>query len=167
MGGSGGDPVRLHLLHEWMRSRDARVRAAAIDAMRRVDPDKALNPEIFELLMVMLKSPAESWWVKDGALQLIGGAPRDWIVPHVDLLVSFLRHEAVRTRRARASRRIRAPTSTGPSHPGARRIDEARVAAQVKLAEPAAHRRQPAVRVGRPNPSIVSHPGRSAGRRIP
>jgi len=90
---SGGDPVRIPLLHEWIRSEDPRIRAAAVNALRRLDPQQALTPEVFELLVSMLKDPEESWWVKDGTLQLIGRAPKDQIVAHVDLLVSFLGHE--------------------------------------------------------------------------
>jgi hypothetical protein len=33
-----------------------------------------------------------SWWVKDAAIQFVGRASADKIVPHVDLLLPFLNH---------------------------------------------------------------------------
>ena len=41
----------------------------------------------------MVKDPAESWWGKDIAMRLLGRADADTIVPHVDLLLTFLQHE--------------------------------------------------------------------------
>lgn len=90
---NGGDPIRIPLLHDWVRSGDPRIRAAAVNALLRLDPEQTLTPEVFDFLISRLGDPAESWWVKDGALQLVGRAPKDRLVPHVDLLVSFLKHE--------------------------------------------------------------------------
>jgi hypothetical protein len=97
MGAPRGAPVRLDLAHELFRSKDPRVRSSAITAMTMgfpsEDPDKCLTPGVFDGLIAMLEDPDESWWVKDRALQLIGKASPDRIVPHVDVIVPFLKHE--------------------------------------------------------------------------
>ena len=92
-----GGKIKTALVHELIRSKDPRVRRAAIAAMNTAlpstDPEKHLTREIFALLIKMLDDDEESWWVKDAALQLVGRAPADWVVPHVELLISFLKHE--------------------------------------------------------------------------
>ncbi|MBT3198584.1 MAG: hypothetical protein HN350_01590 [Phycisphaerales bacterium] len=89
----GGKP-RLELAVELIKSKDPRVRQAVLYAINKDYPgDKILTPEVFGLLIKMAGDPAESWWVKDAALNLIGRASADMIAPHVDLLVGFLKHE--------------------------------------------------------------------------
>lgn len=92
-----GDRTRPALIHEWLRSPDPRVRRAALGVLAAHlpsdKPELFLTPEVFASVITMLKDPEESWWIKDAALNLVGRAPADWIVPHVDLLVSFLKHE--------------------------------------------------------------------------
>ncbi|MHA1567251.1 MAG: DUF6288 domain-containing protein, partial [Alphaproteobacteria bacterium] len=89
--------ARPNLILEFIRSKDSRVRRAALEAMNTAlksdDPQKCLTREVFGLLIKMLEDEEESWWVKDAALQLTGRAPADWIVPHVDLLISYLKHK--------------------------------------------------------------------------
>lgn len=97
MGAPRGAPIRIDLAHELFRSKDPRVRSAAITAMTMgfpsEDPEKCLTPDVFDGLIAMLKNPDESWWVKDRALQLVGKASPDRIVPHLDVIVPFLKHE--------------------------------------------------------------------------
>ena len=92
-----GGKRRPALVLELIKSQDPRVRHAAVHAMTtefpKNEPEKYLTREVFDLLVRMLKDPAESWWVKDAALNLVGRAPADMIVPHVDLLIPYLRHE--------------------------------------------------------------------------
>jgi hypothetical protein len=92
-----GASVRPHLVPELLASKDARVRYAMVSALR-----DALNNEgvretcftatTFERVMSMINDPAESWYVKDAALQLVGQAPADWIVPHVASIIPYLKH---------------------------------------------------------------------------
>ncbi len=92
----GGD-VRAELVMEFLRSKDPRVRRAMFSAiyeiLRREQRTEVLTREIFDLAVEAVKAPEESWWVKDAALQVMGHAPADWVVPHVDLLLPYLKHE--------------------------------------------------------------------------
>lgn len=88
-----GDPVRAELLHEWARAEDPRTRAAALSGLLRIDAGKALTDDLFQRLIDGLADPEESWWIKDLSLQLIGRASADNLVPHVDFLLSFLKHD--------------------------------------------------------------------------
>ncbi|KPJ76068.1 MAG: hypothetical protein AMS14_02575 [Planctomycetes bacterium DG_20] len=92
-----GGAVRPKLVMEFLRSNDPRVRRAMFSAiyeiMRREQRFELLTKEVFDLAIQAVKNPDESWWVKDAALQIVGHAPADWVVPHVDLLLPFLKHE--------------------------------------------------------------------------
>ena len=52
-----------------------------------------LTPKIFELAVRAVRNPEESWWIKDAAIQIIGHGSADQIVPLVDLLLPYLKHE--------------------------------------------------------------------------
>lgn len=80
------------LLQEFLSSEDARVRRAALEGIEK-SADKLLTRQVFDRLIAMIKDPVESWYVKDLALELLGQAPADWIVPEVDLILSFLEYE--------------------------------------------------------------------------
>jgi len=92
-----GGEVRPKLVMEFLRSNDPRVRRAMFSAiyeiLRREQRAEVLTQGIFDLAVQAVKAPEESWWVKDAALHVIGHAPADWVVPHVDLLLPFLKHE--------------------------------------------------------------------------
>ena len=92
-----GDRPRPALIHEWLRSPYPRVRHAALGTLAALlpsdKPERFLTPEVFAWVIGMLKDPQESWWVKDAALHLVGRAPADWVAPHVELLLPFLKHE--------------------------------------------------------------------------
>jgi hypothetical protein len=93
----GDDPVRLGLIHGWLRDPDPRLRRAAVDALARLTPaDKVaeyIPPDVFATAIGMLKDPAESWWVKDAALFLVARGTPDMIVPHVDAILPYLSHQ--------------------------------------------------------------------------
>jgi hypothetical protein len=79
---------------KFLASKDARVRRAALDGMLNDDASaKLLNKENFDRVIAMLKDPAESWFVKEAALQVVGKASPDWIAPNVDVLIPYLGHE--------------------------------------------------------------------------
>ncbi len=92
---SGVGEIRKPLAMELFHSADARVRRAIIQAIReRLEGAELMTffgQEGFDQVIGMLRDPAESWWVKDAALKLIGRFPADPIVPHVDLLTGFLK----------------------------------------------------------------------------
>ncbi len=94
---SPGGKVRPELVSEFLTHDDPRVRRAMFDAinvaLKRESRNELLTPELFDLAIMAIKDPAESWWVKDAALQILGSASADQVVPHVDLLVSYLKHE--------------------------------------------------------------------------
>lgn len=88
---SPGGKVRDKLLMEFLRHGDPRVRRAMYSAI--VKRSDVLNQEIFDLAIKAVKDDQEAWSVKDFALQVIGHAPADWIIPHVDSLLPYLEHE--------------------------------------------------------------------------
>jgi hypothetical protein len=91
-----GGKVRKELVMEFLQHKDPRVRRAMFSAiyeiLRREKRREVLTREIFDMAVAAVKNPTESWAVKDPALQILGHAPADWVVPHVDLLLSFLKH---------------------------------------------------------------------------
>ena len=88
---SAGGKVRMNLVMEFLQHEDARVRRAMFGALLG-KPD-LINPEIFGLALKALKDPAESWWVKDAALQVIGRGSVEQVLPLVDALLPYLKHE--------------------------------------------------------------------------
>jgi hypothetical protein len=92
-----GGKLRSDLTMEFLRSKDPRVRRAMFSAiaetMRRENRTKILTREVFDLAVQAVKAPEESWWIKDAALHVIGYCPADWVAPHVDLLLPFLKHK--------------------------------------------------------------------------
>ncbi len=102
-----GGQVKLDLMVELLKDTDPRVRQAAIDGLiyglttdKRdkeaeftIDAGKYFTREICDLLIAMIKDPAESWWVKDNALQALQFATADMLAPRVDLILPYLRHE--------------------------------------------------------------------------
>jgi len=91
-----GGKVRKELVVEFLRHKDPRVRramfAAIYEILRREKRAEVLTREVFDLAVTAVKDPAEAWAVKDPALQIIGLAQADWVVPHVDLLLGFLKY---------------------------------------------------------------------------
>ena len=87
---SPGGSVRKALMLELLRHQDPRVRRAMFGAINK-RPD-VLDREVFDLAVHSVKDPKESWWVKDAALQIIGKGSADWVTPHIDLLLPYLRH---------------------------------------------------------------------------
>jgi hypothetical protein len=90
--------VRGDLVMEFLRSKDVRVRrsmfAAIQNFLKRNKRPEVVTRAIFDLAIQAVKDPAESWWVKDAALHVIGSAQSDWVVPNVDLLLPILKHES-------------------------------------------------------------------------
>ena len=76
---------------EFLKHHDPRVRRVMFGAIL-YKPD-ALTPEVFDLAVKAVKDSSESWWVKDAALQVIGRGSAEQIVPLVDLLLPYLKHE--------------------------------------------------------------------------
>ena len=88
---SAGGKVRMNLVMEFLQHKDARVRRAMFGAL--LGKPNVINPEIFGLAVKSVKNPAESWWVKDAALQVIGRGSAEQVLPLVDTLLPYLKHE--------------------------------------------------------------------------
>ena len=88
---SAGGQVRMNLVLEFLQHGDARVRRAMFSAL--LGKAEVINEEIFALAVKAVKDPAESWWVKDAALQVVGRGSEEQILPLVDLLLTYLKHE--------------------------------------------------------------------------
>jgi len=88
---SAGGKVRKELVIEFLQHEDPRVRRAMYSAIaKRAD---VIDQKIFDLAIAAVEDREEAWSVKDFALQVIGHASADWIVPHVDSLLPYLQHE--------------------------------------------------------------------------
>lgn len=88
-----GQKVRKELLEEFARHADPRVRNAGIRAsIRAFDPADEWSKSLFAYAIERLKDEKESWYVKDACLSLIQKGTPDMIVPHVDLILPFLKH---------------------------------------------------------------------------
>ena len=77
---------------EFLQHHDARVRRAMFGAL----PGKkeVINAEIFDLAAKAVTNLNESWWVQDAALQIIGLGTTEQVLPLVDHLLTFLKHDA-------------------------------------------------------------------------
>ncbi|MCH7228392.1 DUF6288 domain-containing protein [Haloferula sp. A504] len=80
------------LLMELLACDDARVRRAALEGLDS-GADPLMSRAVFDHVIGMIDDPAESWFVKDMAIQAVGKAPKDWIVGQVDRILPFLAHE--------------------------------------------------------------------------
>ncbi len=88
---TGGGKVRPHLVMEFLKHHDARVRRVMFGAV--LSQGSAVTPEVYELAVKAMKDPEESWWVKDAAIQLVGRGSVEQVFPLVDDLLLFLTHE--------------------------------------------------------------------------
>ncbi len=86
-----GPKARPHLLEEFARHLDPRVRYAGLRAAVRIfDPADETSRRLFAYAIERLKDDAESWFVKDACLAIVGKGNADMITPHADLLISYL-----------------------------------------------------------------------------
>lgn len=83
---------RDELMMEFLRSPSPRVRRAMFSVVAGQLQGKALTREIFDLAAQSVADPEESWWVKLAAMSVMANAPADWLVPHTDLLITYLGH---------------------------------------------------------------------------
>ncbi len=89
-----GQRVRTELLEEFSRHTDPRVRNAGLRAsIRGFNPADERSQRLFAFAVERLKDESESWFIKDTCLSLIAQGTADMIVPHVDLLITFLKHK--------------------------------------------------------------------------
>lgn len=88
---SASGPVREHLVLEFAKHEDPRVRRAIFAAL--LDRTNAMTPELYDLAVKATADAGESWMVKDATIQLIGRGTVDQVVEHVDLLILYLTHE--------------------------------------------------------------------------
>lgn len=91
-----GGKMRKELVKEFLQSNDPRIRRAMFSAIYdtlRFEQTDAFTKQTFDQAVLAVKNPDESWWVKDAALRVIGQGPSDWVQPHIDVLIPFLKHE--------------------------------------------------------------------------
>ena len=80
---------RDDLTVELLKSKDPRVRHAGIMAINK----RRLSDEMVELMLDMVNDHDESWCVTLCAMEVLGSARAELIVPHVDRLVYWLKHD--------------------------------------------------------------------------
>ncbi len=78
-----------------LKDKDARLRRLALDVLTpKKNPDLSLiNTAILERALEMIGDPDESLFVKEAALRLVGLAPADELVKHVDAILPYLEHD--------------------------------------------------------------------------
>lgn len=76
---------------ELLQAPDARVRRAALEGVKQ-HHQKLLTPEMVGILLRMINDPAESWFVADGALQVLTHVQSASLLPHLDRLIYWLEH---------------------------------------------------------------------------
>lgn len=85
--------VRPKLLEEFAKHSDPRVRNVGFRAATKAfDPTTDWSKLLFDLAIERLKDDKESWFVKDACFSLIQKGTPDMIVPHVDVIVPYLKH---------------------------------------------------------------------------
>mgnify|MGYP005846485877 CR=1 FL=1 len=96
----GSGEARTGLFHRALASDQVRVRRSILHGLDQVlnkGPkelkEQLLTKEVFDTIVTFVENPDESWYVKHGALNVMSYAPEAWLVPHMDLLLSFLDHE--------------------------------------------------------------------------
>lgn len=97
---SPGGKLRPHLMMEFLTHPSPRVRRPMFSQISGILTTDTLPKEVFDLAVKAVSDPNESWWVKDAALHVIGLGKPDWIVQHVDLLLTYLNHEETWLRNA-------------------------------------------------------------------
>ena len=88
---SGGGKVRKDLVNEFLNHNDPRVRRAIMSAI--LHKPELITPKVFNYAVDALENEKESWWIKDAALQIIGNGSSEQVLPHIDLLLTYLKHE--------------------------------------------------------------------------
>jgi hypothetical protein len=93
-----GQHKRDPLILELLKSKDPRIRHTGLLPITgmfkgRPLPADRVTDEMFDLVSKMLSDPEESWWVTQAAMKAIARAGPERIAPHVDRLVSFLKHD--------------------------------------------------------------------------
>lgn len=93
----GEGRVRPKLAMQLLNSKDPRVRRAIIQAIsERLNGEELMNflgKDGFDKVIGILSNPEESWWVKDSALMLLAHCTADALIPHLDLIISFLKYD--------------------------------------------------------------------------
>jgi hypothetical protein len=104
---TGTGEVRTNLFLKALASDQARVRRSMLhgfaDLFRKGNSEQVeqlLTQDVFDTIAAFVANPEESWYVKHGAMNVMSNAPEAWLVPHVDLLLSFLDHEEAWLQRA-------------------------------------------------------------------
>lgn len=85
-----GGKARPHLVMEFLKHSDPRVRQIMFKAIAQTG---GATDEIFNLAVAAVNDPEESWTLKDSALQIIGKGTPARIIPLVDALLPYLKHE--------------------------------------------------------------------------
>jgi hypothetical protein len=85
-----GQRAKGPFILELLKDKDPRARQAGLMA---VSSPALLTDEVAALLIGMINDPNESWWVVIHALNRLGMAKPELLVPHVDRLCHWAQHE--------------------------------------------------------------------------
>ena len=89
-----GPRVRAELLEEFCTHPDPRIRNAGFRAAGKCfNPASEWCQHLFNLAIRQLKDDTESWFVKDACLALAQRGTPDMIVPQVDVILPYLKHQ--------------------------------------------------------------------------
>ena len=107
-GGVAGSIIknqRYHLILPLLKSKDPRGRHTGVGTLtggfkRGSLPQELFSEDIAKQLGRMIEDSNESWWVAYQAMVAMGRAHPEWISPHVDRLMFWLKHDDWWLRRA-------------------------------------------------------------------
>ncbi|MFN4872524.1 MAG: DUF6288 domain-containing protein [Akkermansiaceae bacterium] len=85
-----GQRAKGPLILELLKDKDPRARQAGLMA---VSSPALLTDEVAAILIGMINDPEESWWVVIHALNRLGMANPELLVPHIDRLCHWAQHE--------------------------------------------------------------------------
>ncbi len=89
---------RYHLVVPLLKSKDPRGRYAGVICITGMGKGKPLpiekvTDEMFKLVAGMINDPEESWWVVHNSMNALARARSELVVPHVDRLLHWLKHD--------------------------------------------------------------------------
>jgi len=89
---------RHHLILPMLKSDDPRVRRAGLQTITGGFKapklsDEERSDEMIELAAAMINNPAESWWVSEAAMRVLGMGTAEQVAPHYQRLEYFLKHD--------------------------------------------------------------------------
>ena len=86
-------PNKEKLSGELLQHPSARIRRAIFTEYANIKKLLPVSREVFDLAIKSLADPKESLWVREAALGTIARGKTEWLIPQVDLILSYLKND--------------------------------------------------------------------------